>query len=72
MSFVGLMAPHAARMLGLRRALSQLLGATLLGMLVMVIGDWLGLNLIFPYQIPAGLMASLIGGPYLMLLMLRR
>ena len=38
----------------------------------MVIGDWLGRNLIFPYQIPAGLMASLIGGPYLMLLMLRR
>ena len=72
MSFVGLMAPHAARMLGLRRALPQLLGATLLGMLVMVMGDWLGRNLIFPYQIPAGLMASLIGGPYLMLLMLRR
>ena len=47
MSFVGLMAPHAAHA-GLRRALPQLLGATLLGMLVMVVGDWLGRNLIFP------------------------
>lgn len=72
MSFVGLLAPHAARMLGLRRTAPQLVGATLLGMLVMVAGDWLGRNLIFPYQIPAGLMASLVGGIYLMLLLLRR
>lgn len=72
LSFVGLMAPHAARMLGLRRALPALLGAALLGMLVMAVSDWLGRNLLFPYQIPAGLMASLIGGPYLMLLMSRR
>ncbi len=72
LSFVGLMAPHAARMLGLRRALPALAGAALLGMLVMAMSDWLGRNLMFPYQIPAGLMASLIGGPYLMLLMSRR
>ena len=48
----------------------QLLGAALLGALVMVLGDWLGRNLLFPYQIPAGLVASLAGGSYLMLLML--
>ena len=70
LSFVGLLAPHAARMLGLRRAWPALLGATLLGMLVMAMSDWLGRNLLFPYQIPAGLVASLVGGPYLMLLLL--
>lgn len=72
LSFVGLMAPHAARLLGLQRAVPQLLGAALLGALVMGLGDWLGRNLLFPYQIPAGLVASLAGGSYLMLLMLGR
>ena len=72
LSFVGLLAPHAARMLGLRRAWPALVGAALLGMLLMAMSDWLGRNLLFPYQIPAGLVASLIGGPYLMLLLARR
>jgi iron complex transport system permease protein len=38
----------------------------------MVLVDWFGRNLLFPYQIPAGLTAACVGGPYLMLLMSRR
>lgn len=72
LSFVGLMAPHMARLLGLARALPQLLGAALLGALILVLADWLGRNLLFPYQIPAGLAAAFIGGPYLLWLMRRR
>jgi ABC-type Fe3+-siderophore transport system permease subunit len=66
LTFVGLMGPHLARLLGLRRALLQLAGAALLGALIMVVADWLGRNLLFPYQIPAGLLASLVGSPFLL------
>ena len=72
LSFIGLLAPHLARLLGLARALPQLLGAALLGALVMVAADWLGRNLLFPAQLPAGLLASLLGGGYFMLCLYRR
>lgn len=72
MSFVGLMGPHLARMLGLRRAAGHLAGSAALGGLVMLAADWLGRGVIFPYQIPAGLLASVIGGPFLLLLLGRR
>lgn len=66
LSFVGLLAPHMARMIGLRRAMPQLYGSAVVGALIMLVADWLGRNLLFPYQVPAGLLASFIGGPYLM------
>ncbi|MGY4490637.1 Fe(3+)-hydroxamate ABC transporter permease FhuB [Pseudomonas sp. TE3610] len=69
LSFVGLMAPHIARLLGLRSAAQQALGAMLVGALIMVIADWLGRNLIYPFQIPAGLFATCIGCPYFIWLM---
>lgn len=71
LSFVGLMAPHMARMAGLQRPLDHLFASAALGALIMVAADWLGRNLIFPYQIPAGLFATLIGGPYFLWLMRR-
>ncbi|SPB18269.1 iron-hydroxamate transporter permease subunit [Caballeronia novacaledonica] len=71
LSFVGLMAPHLARMLGFRRAAAQLASAAILGALVMVVADWLGRNMLFPYQVPVGLQATLVGGLYFMWLMLR-
>ncbi len=71
LSFVGLMAPHMAKMLGLSRPIAQLLGAAILGGLIMVIADWLGRNLLFPSQMPAGLLATFIGGPYFFFLMRR-
>lgn len=66
LSFIGLMAPHMARLMGFHGARHQLIGAGLLGMLVMISADWLGRNLFFPYQLPAGLVAALIGGVYFM------
>ncbi len=70
MSFVGLIAPHLARLLGFPRARSQLVVAALLGAVLMVGADWLGRNMIFPQQMPAGVLATLLGGPYLMWLLL--
>lgn len=71
LSFVGLMAPHLARRLGLRRALPELLGSALVGALIMLAADWMGRMLVSPAQIPAGLFATLVGGPVLLWLLRR-
>ncbi len=72
MSFIGVMAPHAARMLGQVRTGAQLTASALIGGAVMIIADWLGRLVLFPDQMPAGLLAALIGGPYFLWLMQRR
>lgn len=64
LSFVGLMAPHLARAIGARGPLNETLTAGLLGAVIMVIADWLGRNVAFPWQIPAGVMATAVGGLY--------
>ncbi|WP_304526163.1 Fe(3+)-hydroxamate ABC transporter permease FhuB [Halomonas sp. I5-271120] len=66
LSFVGLLAPHMARLMGFSRAGAHLAGAALTGALLMVLADWLGRQLLFPQEIPAGLVASLLGGAYFM------
>lgn len=71
LSFIGLMAPHMARMLGFRRALPQVLLSGLLGAGLMAFADWCGRMLAFPDQIPAGLMATFIGAPYFIWLLRR-
>ncbi|MGM0694024.1 MAG: Fe(3+)-hydroxamate ABC transporter permease FhuB [Pseudomonadota bacterium] len=66
LSFIGLLAPHMARLAGFSRARAHLAGAALIGALLMVLADWLGRQLLFPAEIPAGLVASLLGGAYFM------
>lgn len=68
LSFVGLLAPHLATMLGARLPKQQLWFAALAGATIMVLADWLGRQLMFPYEMPAGLMAALLGGAYFMVL----
>ena len=72
LSFVGLMAPHAARLLGVRRAAPQAAASFLIGGGVMMLADWVGRNAIYPRQLPAGLVAALIGMPYLFWQLSRR
>jgi iron complex transport system permease protein len=67
LSLVGLLAPHLAARFprGRRRlAAAMLIGATLL-----IVADWLSRVVAFPYQVPVGLFAALIGGPYLLRLL---
>jgi ABC-type Fe3+-siderophore transport system permease subunit len=71
MSFVGLMAPHLARLLGFARARSSMFVTMLIGATLMVVADWLGRVVIFPQQMPAGVLAALIGAPWLMWLLRR-
>ena len=71
LSFIGLLAPHMARSLHQYKATPQMLTAALLGAIIMVVADWIGRTLWFPWQFPAGLLASLIGGGYFLFLMRR-
>jgi iron complex transport system permease protein len=71
LSFVGLMAPHLARLLGLRRARGQLVGAFVIGSMLMLWADWLARSVVYPYELPAGLVATLIGGGYFLVRLYR-
>lgn len=69
LSFVGLMAPHIARTLGFQRAFSHMIAAALAGAAITTIADFIGRVALFPNQLPVGIVATLIGGPYFLWLM---
>src|SRR5262249_2962744 len=50
LSFVGLIAPHLARLIGFSRARVHLAAAMLLGALLMIVSDWLSRMAAFPYE----------------------
>lgn len=66
LSFVGLLAPHMAKLMGLVRARWHLLGAAASGALLMVSADWVGQQSLFPQEVPVGLVSTLLGGAYFM------
>ncbi|WP_027696549.1 Fe(3+)-hydroxamate ABC transporter permease FhuB [Vibrio litoralis] len=69
LSFVGLLAPHMAKSMGQYSARHQMLLSCVIGSNIMLLADWLGRNIWFPWQVPAGLLASLIGGGYFIYLL---
>lgn len=69
LSFVGLMAPHIARSWGAKNARAHMITAGLIGMGLMLFADWLGRQWLYPQEMPAGIIASLIGGLYLMVVL---
>lgn len=72
LGFVGLVVPHIARRLvGLdpRRLLPT---AALTGSVILVLADLLGRTLVAPSELPVGILMSLIGAPYFLILLLRR
>jgi iron complex transport system permease protein len=71
LSLTGLVAPHLARLFGFRGVHHQLAASLLLGSLVLLAADWLSRVVIYPYQVPVGLFAALIGGPYLIWILTR-
>ncbi|MDF4795203.1 Fe(3+)-hydroxamate ABC transporter permease FhuB, partial [Vibrio parahaemolyticus] len=70
-SFVGLVAPHMAMMLGARKVKEQLFIGSLIGATLMVWADWLGQIAIYPSQIAAGTLVAIIGSTYFLFLMLK-
>ncbi|NNH30447.1 Fe(3+)-hydroxamate ABC transporter permease FhuB [Rhizobium sp. SEMIA 4085] len=71
LSFVGLMAPHFARMTGFRRPAGEIFASAFYGALILIAADWMGRTIIFPWQIPAGLLTALAGGPFFLIVMSR-
>jgi len=70
-AFVGLLAPHMAALLGARSGRAQLMIAALVGAGLMLLSDWMARTLIYPAQLPAGMVASVIGGVYFIALLTR-
>lgn len=70
-SFVGLVAPHIARLLSGNRHARLIPLSALLGASVVVFADTLGRVLLAPKEIPSGLVTSLIGAPYFLWLLWR-
>ena len=69
LSFIGLMAPHIARMMGFSRTMPYIVMSALTGGILLVFADWCGRMVLFPYQIPAGLLSTFIGAPYFIYLL---
>lgn len=72
LSFVGLIVPHIARRVfgGSHRLLIP--AGALLGGGFVTLCDLLSRLLFAPYEIPVGILLSLVGGPFFLLLLLRR
>ncbi|MBH8601821.1 iron ABC transporter permease [Thermoactinomyces sp. CICC 23799] len=71
-AFIGLMAPHLAKaLIGPRNQLFLPI-ALLIGGWLLLSADTIGRNLLEPDGIPAGIVASLIGAPYFVYLLLRK
>ncbi|WP_374536230.1 iron ABC transporter permease [Chitinimonas taiwanensis] len=69
--FVGLVAPHFARLLGAGRHKPRLWLAVLLGALICALADLLARTLLAPRDLPFGIITAFIGAPYFLWLLAR-
>jgi iron complex transport system permease protein len=70
--FVGLMAPHLARLLLGRNVYAVVVGSFLLGAMMLVGADIIVRVLFAPLEVPAGTVTAVIGTPYFLFLLMRR
>ena len=67
--FVGLIIPHALRLLGLQDYRALLPASVLLGGSFLVVSDTLARTLFAPLQLPVGMMTAIIGAPLFLILL---
>lgn len=70
-AFVGLLAPHAARLIAGGRHARVLPAAAVLGAVLLAAADAIGRTVVAPTEIPSGLVVSMLGTPYLVWLLWR-
>ena len=70
--FIGLMAPHLTRRIVSGGQSYLLCGSTLVGALLLLLADCVGRLAFAPTQLPAGIIVSLLGGPFLFILLWKR
>ncbi len=71
-AFIGLLAPHIARMIigSDHRYLIPL--SSILGAIILIIADGVGQVILYPSVIPVGIITSMLGGPLFIYLLIRR
>lgn len=72
LGFVGLVVPHIARRLVGERPVKLLPCAALVGAVIVVLADLLGRVLFAPSELPVGILMSVVGAPYFLILLCRR
>ena len=70
--FVGLVAPHALRLLGVRQAPWLLPASALAGGSFVVLADAVARTVVAPIQLPVGVIAAAVGVPSFLFLLLHR
>jgi iron complex transport system permease protein len=70
--FIGLVVPHLVRMLVGGRHVLVLPGSALLGAVLLLLADAGARTLAAPAELPVGLLTALLGGPFFVVLLLRR
>ncbi|WP_148252931.1 FecCD family ABC transporter permease [Aidingimonas lacisalsi] len=68
---VGLIGPEIARHLSSPRGV-PVIGSALAGALVMTVSDGVGRLLLSPIELPVGIVTAIVGGPYLLWILLRQ
>jgi len=68
--FIALIIPHIGRMVGKNQFGQTAIASTLLGAIVLMLGDFLGRTLIAPVEIPVGIITSFLGAPFFLLLLI--
>lgn len=72
LGFVGLVVPHMARAVVGQRPGKLIAASALGGGILVILADLLGRTLFAPSELPVGILMSLIGAPYFLVLLLRR
>jgi iron complex transport system permease protein len=72
LTFTGLIAPHLVRHLGVTDVAPGLISSALAGAAILIAADWAARMVAFPFQLPTGLVACLIGAPILLWLLQKR
>jgi len=70
-AFLGLVAPHIARMLVGPKHQFLIPASALVGAFILIIADMIGRNLLAPSEIPVGIVVSVLGAPYFIYLLMR-
>jgi len=71
-AFIGLLGPHIARMIigGDHRYLIP--AAMIIGAMIMLVSNVVGMNILSPMVLPVGIITSMLGGPMFIYLLIRR
>lgn len=71
-AFLGLACPHMAYYLGAKRVRTQLVVSAWLGATLLLVADTIGQNIVFPQEVPAGMLAAMVGATYFLVLMIQK